>query len=40
MIIEDDIRFEKAFVRRLKHVMDDVDRIDLDWDLMWVCNNS
>nr|CAB3232784.1 procollagen galactosyltransferase 1 [Phallusia mammillata] len=36
LILEDDIRFENAFVRRMKHVMDEIEFIKLDWDLVYI----
>lgn len=34
LVLEDDVRFEPRFKRRLQAIMDDIDRTQLDWDLM------
>lgn len=34
LVFEDDLRFEIFFKRRLMNLMQDVEREDLDWDLM------
>lgn len=34
LVLEDDVRFEPRFKRRLKAIMEDIDRAQLDWDLM------
>lgn len=34
LVFEDDLRFEIFFKRRLLNLMWDVEREDLDWDLM------
>lgn len=34
LVLEDDVRFEPRFKRRLRAIMDDIDRAQLDWDLM------
>lgn len=34
LVLEDDVRFEPRFKRRLQAIMDDIDRAQLDWDLM------
>ena len=34
IIFEDDIRFEPNFVKKLGDLMDEVDNLQLDWDLM------
>lgn len=34
LVFEDDLRFEIFFKRRLMNLMRDVEREDLDWDLM------
>ncbi|KAM6921584.1 procollagen galactosyltransferase 2 [Xenentodon cancila] len=36
LVLEDDVRFEPRFKRRLQAIMDDVDRVQLDWDLIYV----
>ncbi|XP_017262347.2 procollagen galactosyltransferase 2 [Kryptolebias marmoratus] len=36
LVLEDDVRFEPRFKRRLQAIMDDVDRTQLDWDLIYV----
>lgn len=36
LVIEDDLRFEVFFKRRLMNLMSEVDREGLDWDLMYV----
>ncbi|XP_041848732.1 procollagen galactosyltransferase 2 isoform X2 [Melanotaenia boesemani] len=35
-VLEDDVRFEPRFYRRLAAVMDNVQRVGLDWDLIYV----
>lgn len=34
LVLEDDVRLEPRFKRRLHAIMDDVDKAQLDWDLM------
>lgn len=34
LVLEDDVRFEPRFKRRLQAIMDDIDGAQLDWDLM------
>lgn len=34
LVLEDDVRFEPWFKRRLQAIMDDVGKAQLDWDLM------
>lgn len=34
LVLEDDVRFEPRFKRRLRAIMDDVEKAQLDWDLM------
>uniref|UniRef100_A0A7N6BRS9 Glycosyl transferase family 25 domain-containing protein n=1 Tax=Anabas testudineus TaxID=64144 RepID=A0A7N6BRS9_ANATE len=36
LVLEDDVRFEPRFKRRLQAIMDDVDKAQLDWDLIYV----
>ncbi|XP_037554097.1 procollagen galactosyltransferase 2 [Nematolebias whitei] len=36
LVLEDDVRFEPRFKRRLQAIMDDIDRTQLDWDLIYV----
>lgn len=36
LVIEDDLRFEVFFKRRLMNLMSEVKAEGLDWDLMWV----
>ncbi|XP_061593641.1 procollagen galactosyltransferase 2 [Cololabis saira] len=36
LVLEDDVRFEPRFKRRIQAIMDDVDRAQLDWDLIYV----
>lgn len=36
LVIEDDLRFEVFFKRRLMNLMSEVEREGLDWDLMYV----
>lgn len=36
LVIEDDLRFEVFFKRRLMNLMSEVEDEGLDWDLMWV----
>ncbi|XP_010779682.1 procollagen galactosyltransferase 2-like, partial [Notothenia coriiceps] len=33
LVLEDDVRFEPRFKRRIQSIMDDVDKTQLDWDL-------
>lgn len=35
LVIEDDLRFEVFFKRRLMNLMYEVEEEGLDWDLMW-----
>lgn len=34
LVLEDDVRFEPRFKRRMQAIMDDADKAELDWDLM------
>ena len=34
LVLEDDVRFEPRFKRRLQAIMEDIDKTQLDWDLM------
>lgn len=34
LVLEDDVRFEPRFKRRLQAIMDDINKTQLDWDLM------
>ncbi|GLD75380.1 procollagen galactosyltransferase 2-like protein, partial [Lates japonicus] len=36
LVLEDDVRFEPWFKRRLQAIMDDVGKAQLDWDLIYV----
>ncbi|KAF6727439.1 Procollagen galactosyltransferase 2 [Oryzias melastigma] len=36
LVLEDDVRFEPRFRRRLQAIMENVDRARLDWDLIYV----
>ncbi|CAG6013150.1 unnamed protein product [Menidia menidia] len=36
LLLEDDVRFEPRFKRRLQAIMDDIERVQLDWDLIYV----
>ncbi|XP_056894259.1 procollagen galactosyltransferase 2 [Takifugu flavidus] len=36
LVLEDDVRFEPRFKRRLQAIMDDIDRAQLDWDLIYI----
>ncbi|XP_060710887.1 procollagen galactosyltransferase 1 isoform X1 [Hemiscyllium ocellatum] len=36
MVIEDDLRFEIFFKRRLKYLMKEVENVALDWDLIYI----
>uniref|UniRef100_A0A8C6SBZ4 Collagen beta(1-O)galactosyltransferase 2 n=1 Tax=Neogobius melanostomus TaxID=47308 RepID=A0A8C6SBZ4_9GOBI len=36
LVLEDDVRFEPRFRRRLQAVMDDIDITQLDWDLIYI----
>ncbi|XP_034035495.1 procollagen galactosyltransferase 2 [Thalassophryne amazonica] len=36
LVLEDDVRFEPRFKRRLQTIMDDIDKAQLDWDLIYV----
>ncbi|XP_067370636.1 procollagen galactosyltransferase 2 isoform X2 [Channa argus] len=36
LVLEDDVRFEPRFKRRLQAIMDDVDKAQLEWDLIYV----
>uniref|UniRef100_A0A665V428 Procollagen galactosyltransferase 2-like n=1 Tax=Echeneis naucrates TaxID=173247 RepID=A0A665V428_ECHNA len=36
LILEDDVRFEPRFKRRLQAIMDDISRTQLNWDLMYL----
>ncbi|KAF4072638.1 hypothetical protein AMELA_G00265340, partial [Ameiurus melas] len=35
LVLEDDVRFEPRFKRRLQTIMKDVEKIQLDWDLIF-----
>lgn len=34
IVFEDDVRFENAFIRNLNAVIDEVNSLQLEWDLM------
>lgn len=34
LIFEDDIRFQGNFKRRLLRLMEEVEKVELDWDIM------
>lgn len=34
LVIEDDVRFEHQFKRKLMKLMDDIEQAQLDWELM------
>ncbi|KAJ0032358.1 hypothetical protein NQD34_002439 [Periophthalmus magnuspinnatus] len=36
LVLEDDVRFEPRFKRRLQAIMEDTDKTQLDWDLIYV----
>ncbi|XP_056133072.1 LOW QUALITY PROTEIN: procollagen galactosyltransferase 2 [Lampris incognitus] len=36
LVLEDDVRLEPRFKRRLKAIMDDIEKAQLDWDLIYV----
>ncbi|XP_061682146.1 procollagen galactosyltransferase 2 isoform X1 [Syngnathoides biaculeatus] len=36
LVLEDDVRFEPRFKRRLQAILEDVDKAQLDWDLIYV----
>ncbi|KAK5931058.1 hypothetical protein CgunFtcFv8_027240 [Champsocephalus gunnari] len=36
LVLEDDVRFEPRFKRRIQSIMDDVVKTQLDWDLIYV----
>ncbi|KAG7235695.1 hypothetical protein INR49_002325 [Caranx melampygus] len=36
LVLEDDVRFEPRFKRRLQAIMDDIHKTQLDWDLIYV----
>uniref|UniRef100_A0A671X565 Collagen beta(1-O)galactosyltransferase 2b n=1 Tax=Sparus aurata TaxID=8175 RepID=A0A671X565_SPAAU len=36
LVLEDDVRFEPRFKRRLQAIMEDIDKAQLDWDLIYV----
>ncbi|XP_022615353.1 procollagen galactosyltransferase 2-like [Seriola dumerili] len=36
LVLEDDVRFEPRFKRRLQAIMDDINKTQLDWDLIYV----
>ncbi|XP_057697964.1 procollagen galactosyltransferase 2 [Corythoichthys intestinalis] len=36
LVLEDDVRFEPRFKRRLQAIMDEVEKTQLDWDLIYV----
>ena len=40
LVIEDDVRFEHQFKKKLMKLMDDIDQAQLDWELMWVTRQA
>lgn len=34
LVIEDDVRFEHQFKKKLMKLMDDIEKAQLDWELM------
>ncbi|XP_038614151.1 procollagen galactosyltransferase 2 [Tachyglossus aculeatus] len=36
LVIEDDVRFEHQFKKKLIKLMDDIDRVQLDWELIYI----
>nr|XP_006635346.1 PREDICTED: procollagen galactosyltransferase 2 [Lepisosteus oculatus] len=36
LVLEDDVRFEPRFKRRLMAIMDNIDQAQLDWDLIYI----
>ncbi|XP_022449053.1 procollagen galactosyltransferase 2 isoform X2 [Delphinapterus leucas] len=36
LVIEDDVRFEHQFKKKLTKLMDDIDRVQLDWELIYI----
>lgn len=36
LVFEDDVRFQANFKRRLMRLMEEVEQVELDWDIMWV----
>ncbi|XP_006048714.2 procollagen galactosyltransferase 2 [Bubalus bubalis] len=36
LVIEDDVRFEHQFKKKLMKLMDDIDRVQLDWELIYI----
>ncbi|KAL7828970.1 hypothetical protein SRHO_G00326040 [Serrasalmus rhombeus] len=36
LVLEDDVRFEPRFKRRMQTIMEDVEKAQLDWDLIYV----
>ena len=34
LVLEDDVRFEKYFIKKLRHLLDEVHRFTSTWDLM------
>lgn len=34
LVIEDDVRFEHQFKKKLMKLMEDIDKAQLDWELM------
>ncbi|XP_012584375.1 PREDICTED: procollagen galactosyltransferase 2 [Condylura cristata] len=36
LVIEDDVRFEHQFKKKLMRLMDDIDRAQLDWELIYI----
>ncbi|GAB1285537.1 Procollagen galactosyltransferase 2 [Apodemus speciosus] len=36
LVIEDDVRFEHQFKRKLMELMDDIDKAQLDWELIYI----
>lgn len=35
LIFEDDVRFQANFKRRVLRLMEEVDQVELDWDIMY-----
>ncbi|XP_076821530.1 procollagen galactosyltransferase 1-like [Clavelina lepadiformis] len=36
IVLEDDVRFENAFSRKLGHVMNEIQELNLNWDLIYI----
>ncbi|XP_041912602.1 procollagen galactosyltransferase 2 [Alosa sapidissima] len=36
LVLEDDVRFQPKFKRRIQDIMDDIEKAQLDWDLIYV----